>query len=699
MKTDSPASAPSLRRTVRALGREAATFAGFSGDATFCWPRWLLLRAVGLLFVIAFSGILAEAGALVGPSGLLPLSRTLTEISEAHPNPLTAFLRAPSLFWLGTSSTMILGVGWAGLVAATLVTFNLRPRVMLGICWVCLLSFVAAWRGFSASQVDQLLLEAGLLCIPFAPAGAKPGLAPEQPPYPIVILTLRWFLLRLMLENGLVKVFGGDPHWQNLTALDTLYETSPFPTLLGYYDHQLPHAYHVGEAVFTYVAEIVAPLVAIFGGRRGRGWAFVVWTLFQAGIQATNNFGWLNTASIGFGLLLLDDQMLARFGQRWFHGSLFRLPDAATPFAAGSGRSARRTALTAALGVHAGLTVYFLAITCGLPLEGFPYALGRPLHFLFWDFRSANTYTLFAGLLPQRIGVEFEGSNDAGRTWRTYAFRYQPQRPGQIPPFIAPRYARFEATLQVEAHRAEKSGLFSLVAAQLLARNPDVLALFAQDPFGDAPPTLVRMPVYHLKFTDLDTQRKTGAYWHRSPAGYHGPLLYRDAQGRILAAASEADEVRVLAEFGHPAAQMQMGARLAYGEGVPKDLAKAAPWFRAAADQGHAEAQFFYALCLANGDGIARDPVAAAAYYERAARQGNTMAQTNLAVILAKGDGVAKNEDEALAWFMVAAKAGGPEVQRIVTNLGARLGLLRTDAARRRAAAFAAGIEAHPPAP
>ena len=87
--------------------------------------------------------------------------------------------------------------------------------------------------------------------------------------------------------------------------------SSPFPTILGYYDHQLPHAYHVIEVALTWVAEFVAPFLAVFAGRRGRWWAFVIWTLFQAGIQATNNFGWLNTASIALGLLLLDDQMLA----------------------------------------------------------------------------------------------------------------------------------------------------------------------------------------------------------------------------------------------------------------------------------------------------------------------------------------------------------------------------------------------------
>ena len=43
----------------------------------------------------------------------------------------------------------------------------------------------------------------------------------------------------------------------------------------------------------------------VFGGRRGRWVALAIWVMFQAGIQLTNNFGWLNTASIALGLVLL----------------------------------------------------------------------------------------------------------------------------------------------------------------------------------------------------------------------------------------------------------------------------------------------------------------------------------------------------------------------------------------------------------
>ena len=645
-------------RVFQTAWREVQDFAGIKTDATFLMPRWLALRAVGLVYVLIFAGIIADAPALIGERGILPLAGFFAEWREVHGHLLAAVWHAPSVFWLSHGTAMVALVGWSGLAAALALVLNLWPRLMLFTCWGSLLSFVAVWRGFSASQVDQLMLEAALVCLPFAPAGLRPGLGADSPPCPIAIFTVRWFLFRVMFESGLVKIFAGDPHWLNFTALDVLYETSPFPTVFGYLDHQMPHAWHVVEVGLTFGAEIIAPLVAVFAGRSGRWWALLVWTGFQAGIQLTNNFGWLNTASIGVGLFLLDDQMIAAAARpfsglnpnRWFAapGSTNAQPPGAWA----------RHGLRGALGLHFILTLYFFALNCGLPLEGFPYAAGRPLKELFWDFRSANSYTLFAGMLPSRIAVEFEGSNDGGVTWRTYEFNYQPQDPARISPFIAPRYARFEATLQVEANRPEPSPLFAHVAAQLLAGNPDVLRQFRRNPFPDGAPLLVRFPVYELKFTDLARRRATGHYWRKELTGFQRPMLYRSQEGLIREAQSALDEVRVQATQGNPGAQNRLGLAYANGTGLPPDPAQALRWFRTAADRGHAEAQVNAGLALLAGAGGPRDAAQAAAYFRAAATQGHARAQYQLGICHARGEGVAPDPAEAAKWYQLAALQG-----------------------------------------
>ncbi len=664
------------------LRTQLRSFAGL-GEATYLWPRWLVLRAIGVVFVVVFAGIIHEGHALVGPSGLAPLAGFFSQLGQVLPAPVTAFLHAPSLFWLGHGSGIISIVSWLGLAAALALLFNFWPRLALFGCWLTLLSFVATWQIFSATQVDQLMLETALLAIPFAPAGLRPGLGAASPPRALAVVVMRFLLLRVMAESGLIKLLAGDPRWFNLTALDVLYETAPFPTILGYLDHQLPHAWHVSEIALTFAAEFIAPVVAIFGGRRGRWIAFLTWTIFQTGIQLTCNFGWLNTAAIALGLLLLDDQMLTSVLRRFRPGSAALLP---APLPPPSIPAWRLHAFRAAVAAHFALTLYFMVRVCGDATGADP---NRPLPAvvqLAAGFRSANAYTLYGALLPHRFTVEFEGSNDGGATWRAYEFRYQPQREDQISPFLAPYYPRFEATLQVLGNAAEPSPLYRVVAAHLLVRTPGVLALFRTDPFRDRAAQLVRLRGHRFTFTDRATQRATGRYWTKTYDRDYLPMSFLNERGAPTEAASALDELRACAMHGNPEAQHQLGTMFAYGEGgVTRDVTEAARWFRRAADRGHPLAQFFLGLCFAKGDGVPQNYAEAAKYYRLAALQENVPAQVNLGFLHARGEGVAQDEAEALAWFALAAQSGQKDAVRVQESFAARsTAALRSAAALRR---------------
>ena len=512
--------------------RRVREFAALEGGATFLWPRWIVLRAVGAVYILIFAGIIADGRALVGPGGIAPLSGFFEAQKQLFPHAIEAFLRAPSLFWISTSWGMIAALEWCGLAAAIAVTLNLWPRLALFGCWLIFLSFIVTGRFFAATQPDQLMIEAALLCIPFAPAGLRPGLGAHSPPRPIAVFLARWLLLRIMFEAGVMKLVAGQ-QWRNLTAMDVMYETTPFPTILGYLDHQLPHAYHVFEIGVTFAAELAAPLLAVFGGRRGRWIALAIWTFFQAGIELTNNFGWLNVAAIALGLLLLDDQMLADAATwlKWRRPAalLSSRPAAPAPRAIGPWQL---WSLRAALGLQFALTLFFFGTAFTTPTNAFARAIFGPVEYVFGDLHSSNAYPLFEGLPPVRYDLEFEGSNDGGETWRTYPFRYQPQRVDRICPFIAPWYARFEATLEITLNAVPNSPIFSAIASHLLRQDPKVIDLFERNPFPDRPPTMMRMPVYQLTFTDLATYRKTGYFWHKDYEGDYAPMLYVDNGGR-----------------------------------------------------------------------------------------------------------------------------------------------------------------------
>jgi hypothetical protein len=508
-------------------------FCGLDEAAGHLRPRWVVLRGVGLVYVLIFAGIIPVSHGLIGHHGIYPVAEFFGRIRWAYPSGIRPLLLEPSLFWISSRDAAITLLQWIGLGAAGCVLANVWPRWALAVCWLIFLSFYSAFGVFAPAQLDILMLEVALLCIPYAPAGRRPGLGDASPPRPIAVFAMRWLLLRVMFESGVVKLFGGDPHWRNFTAMNVMYETAPFPTVLGYFDHQMPQAYHVFEIGFTFLAELAAPIVAVFGGRRGRWSAFVVWVIFQIGIELTCNFGWLNLASIVLGFALLD-----------------------------------------AFGIHFIVTLLcfalFLRTTRGLPAEEAPAWLTAPLDVV-GNFHSANAYTLYARFHSIRDGVEFAGSNDAGKTWRTYEYRYLTQRVDRMCPFIAPWFPRFEATLEgtdLEAGKdpsRSKSSLYAQVARQLAAGNPEVIGLFPHNPFADRPATLIRMRYYQLSFTSFAGYRKTGHFWRRENKGEYLPMVYRDEQGRVVESnLAEGDEAARRGDYAAAARVYQQQYAIGY---------------------------------------------------------------------------------------------------------------------------------------
>ena len=645
-------------------------FSGLTGDATFLWPRWLVLRAVGFVYLFVFSGIIIEGRALLAPGGIVPLAEFFQQLREKFPGPLDAFTEAPSLFWLSAQPAMISLLAWSGFIAAVALFLNIWPRVALATCWVCFLSFASTWRVFSPAQLDNLMLEVALLCIPFAPAGLRPGLGAASPPRPIALLMVRWLLFRVMFESGIVKLVAGDPRWRDFTAMEVMYETSPLPTILGYWDHHLPHAWHLGEIALTFAAELAAPLAALFGGRRGRWFAFFAWTALQTGIQLTSNFGWLNTASLGLGLLLLDDRMLAAAAAR------LRLPRLATflsiravPLPPPPLRPAASYALRAALGVHFAFSLVFLAKACGVRPEAMPGAVAGAVQRIS-GFRSVNEFSLYAAFDPVRYQVEFEGSNDGGRTWRSYEYRHLPQRPDEIADFFAPRFGRFEATLQIVVWNGRKAPLIPVVASHLLARNPAVVALFRRDPFPDRPATIVRMRGYRFTFTGPETYRRTGDFWRKEFAGDYHPAIYLNDRGEMaefsLAAVDEALRAGNAGgafelcsrqfQLGNLDAGFRLAEMFARGIGVPPQPAQALAVLNDLAARGEVGAMHNLGACSEFGVGGPVDYARAAAAYRTAADRGYLLSLYSLGALHAQ-DRIRPRDDIAGLSFLLDAIA------------------------------------------
>ncbi|MBI3543695.1 MAG: lipase maturation factor family protein [Deltaproteobacteria bacterium] len=511
-----------LRAFPARLARACVDFAGYGGEATYLWPRWLFLRLVGVVFIFVFAGWIIEGPALVGPGGVEPIGDFLDSVLKQDPS-LARFVFMPTVFWLSSGAKAITVAGATGLLAAVALVLNLWPRLALFVCWLIQVSFVSACRELAPAQLDGLVLELALLSIPFAPRGLRPGLGRDSPPHRFATFCLRWMVFRVMFQSGLVKLWSTEKAWHDLGAMDRMYETAPFPTILGYLDHNLSHGWHLFEGAFTYVAELFAPLAAL-AGRRGRWIAIPIWVVFQIGIQVTNNFGWLNVTAIVMGLLLLDDQMIERAA------SLLGRRRITAPVAL---PAKREVSVFRVLAFYVPLLMglYFSSLEFGVRLLKIqPVLLPRWMErSMLWagTYRSANAYTLYEFVAMKRHHVEFQGTDDGGVTWKTYGFRFQPQALDRTCPFIAPYFARFEATMQIMGQYASRR-FIAEVGRALLEGNRELGGLFRENPFPDHPPQAIRFPYYEFKFTDLETRRRTGNYWSKQYLDEYFPPLSKD---------------------------------------------------------------------------------------------------------------------------------------------------------------------------
>ena len=113
------------------------------------------------------------------------------------------------------------------------------------------------------------------------------------------------------------------------------------------------------------------------------------------------------------------------------------------------------------------------------------------------------------------------------------------------------------------------------------------------------------------------------------------------------------------------------GLAHANGDGVPKDDAEAAKWFRLGADQGLAEAQFALGGMYGNGRGVTQDDVEAARWVRRAADQGLAVAQASQGAKYAMGQGLPRDYVLAYMWLnLAAAQPSDKHEEHIVAREG-----------------------------
>jgi lipase maturation factor 1 len=523
--------------------------------------RWIFLRALGAIYFSAFFSLVFQIRGLIGPQGILSAGEYLKSVAEQVGH--ARYWYVPSILWLSSGSHMLTGLCWLGMAAAMLLVFNFWPRAMLAICFVCFLSFVSAAGDFSGYQSDGMLLEAGFLALFIAPGGVRPGFGEKQPPVRGAIYLLLWEWFRIYFESGVGKIAGGDPEWRNFTAMDDYYQNGPLPTWIGWYAQHLPHRFHAASTFFTLALELVL-ILAVFLPRPFRIALFFIVTPWQIGIILTANYAFLNYLVLILAILLLDDRFLLRFFPlRWKlpflalattppvdsvspsadQLSILASPSNPSPFQTPTSKDPplnlwRKNSFwlsTLRVAVATVLLVWiFYATTAQLiwmitpaPLPTSPVALLDP-------FRIANRYGLFERMTRGRYEIEFQGSND-GQTWIAYPFRHKPQDLDRPPRIYAPYQPRFDWNLWFASLGEWRDNpLVMRTEWRLLSNDPDVLALFAANPFSKAPPRQVRAVLWQYWFTSMAEKRDHGLWWRREWLGLYAPAIQLDPGGKIV---------------------------------------------------------------------------------------------------------------------------------------------------------------------
>ncbi len=467
--------------------------------AAYRLSSWLFLRLLGAIYLIAFASFGVQAAGLIGSRGILPVTEFFAEVRQYLGT--SAYWNAPSFLWFSSGDAAIKTIWIIGVCFSILLLLGLNWRAVRIGLFLLYLSLVTASQVFLSFQWDALLLETGFLAIFLGSSSLVPWL-------------FRWLLFRLMFLSGAVKLLSGDPSWRNFSALPMHYQTQPLPTVLAWYFFQLPAWFQRFSVGFVFFVELFVPFL-IFAPRRVRFFAAFAITALQALIFVTGNYAFFNLLTVALCLFLLDDQLLRRI-----------IPQRPTERIAAIGSRLRWPVFHHAICQVLLALVLFIS---GFQLMGiflrFHWLPAETVIHAVSPFEIVNTYGLFAVVTTSRLEIVLEGSND-GANWLPYGFKYKPDDLGRPPVWVQPHQPRLDWQMWFAALGDYRSDPWTVqLVARLLEGSPEVLRLFAKNPFPGAPPHFVRAQLYEYRFTTSDERRASGDWWRRELKGSYLPAL------------------------------------------------------------------------------------------------------------------------------------------------------------------------------
>jgi len=482
---------------------------------TYFWARRWFLRALGLIYLIAFVSFWVQVDGLVGSNGMSPVSQFLPAAREQLGREAYSLLL--TLCWFNSSNVFLHFLCGGGVVLSLLLIFEIAQVLCLIALFVFYLSLTIAGQTFLSFQWDILLLETGFLSIFLAPWQLRPKRGREPPVSRAALFLLKLLLFKLMVMSGVVKLTSGDDswgwldhsfHWSALTALDYHYWSQPLPTVFAWWADKSPEWFKHFSVAFCLLVEIIVPFF-IWAPRRSRLIAAGLMIFLQIAIGVTGNYCFFNLLTIALCLLLIDDAAIDRkYATVIDPRYSYRLPTYGAI-----------AVIVVTLPINA-----WLIFTAFKPDAPWP----RPLAAVYGRleaFRIANGYGLFRVMTKDRGEIVIEGSAD-GIDWLPYEFKWKPGDVKRAPGWCAPHQPRLDWQMWFAAlGTPQQNPWFSGLIIRLLQGSRDVSRLLAHNPFPDQPPHYIRASFYRYRFTTVEEHRHSGAWWKRQELGEYLPTV------------------------------------------------------------------------------------------------------------------------------------------------------------------------------
>uniref|UniRef100_H0VB00 Lipase maturation factor n=3 Tax=Cavia porcellus TaxID=10141 RepID=H0VB00_CAVPO len=505
---------------------------------TFWLTRIVLLKALALVYFVAFLVAFHQNKQLIGDRGLLPCKAYLKSIQQYFHGRISwdAWSYAPTIIWLLDWSDMnfnldLLAVLGLGISFFILIT-GCANMILMGMLWVLYLSLVNVGQVWYSFGWESQLLETGFLGIFLCPLWTLSRLPKYTPTSWVVLWGFRWLIFRIMLGAGLIKI-RGDQCWWDLTCMDYHYETQPVPNPLAYFLHQSPWWFHRFETLSNHILELLVPFL-VFLGRRLCLLHGVLQIFFQVVLILSGNLSFLNWLTIVPSLSCFDDATLGFLFPSGPGGLKDRVLRMQKEKAVGVEPKQRYSCLVRRV---ANLMLGILLAWLSVPVVINLLSSKQIMNTSFSPLRIVNTYGAFGSITKERTEVIIQGTASVNASapdavWEDYEFKCKPGNPWRRPCLISPYHYRLDWLMWFAAFQTYEQNEWILhLAGKLLANDAEALSLLALNPFeGRAPPRWIRGEHWRYRFSRPGGKHASeGKWWARKRIGpYFPPLRLED---------------------------------------------------------------------------------------------------------------------------------------------------------------------------